>query len=113
MATSPSPGPWIWEHYWYRSNDDGYGEHEDGAPFDGTGIGRLWPLLTGKRAHYELALGKVEEVRRLLAAMEASSSEGGLIPEQIWDAQDYRSGSSFSAVLPGVQCRWPGRMPST
>ena len=31
--------------YWYRYNDDGYGEHEDGAPFDGTGIGRLWPLL--------------------------------------------------------------------
>jgi glucoamylase len=74
--------------YWYRYNDDGYGEHEDGSPFDGTGIGRLWPLLTGERAHYELALGKVEEARRLLAAMEASSSEGGLIPEQIWDAKD-------------------------
>jgi glucoamylase len=74
--------------YWYRYNDDGYGEHEDGAPFDGTGIGRLWPLLTGERAHYELALGKVEEARRLLASMEASSSEGGLIPEQIWDAKD-------------------------
>lgn len=74
--------------YWYRYNDDGYGEHEDGSPFDGTGIGRLWPLLTGERAHYELALGKVEEARRLLAAMEASSSAGGLIPEQIWDAKD-------------------------
>jgi len=74
--------------YWYRYNDDGYGEHEDGSPFDGTGIGRLWPLLTGERAHYELALGKIEEARRLLAAMEASSSEGGLIPEQIWDAKD-------------------------
>lgn len=74
--------------YWYRYNDDGYGEHEDGSPFDGTGIGRLWPLLTGERAHYELALGRVEEARRLLAAMEASSSEGGLLPEQIWDAKD-------------------------
>lgn len=74
--------------YWYRYNDDGYGEHEDGSPFDGTGIGRLWPLLTGERAHYELALGKIEEARRLLAAMEASSSEGGLIPEQIWDAKN-------------------------
>ena len=73
---------------WYRYNDDGYGEHEDGSPFDGTGIGRLWPLLTGERAHYELALGKIEEARRLLAAMEASSSEGGLIPEQIWDAKN-------------------------
>ena len=40
---------------WHRYNDDGYGEHEDGSPFDGTGIGRGWPLLTGERAHYELA----------------------------------------------------------
>jgi glucoamylase len=23
---------------WHRYNDDGYGEHEDGAPFDGTGM---------------------------------------------------------------------------
>jgi glucoamylase len=74
--------------YWYRYNDDGYGEHEDGSPFDGSGTGRLWPLLTGERAHYELALGRTEEARRLLAAMEASSSEGGLIPEQIWDSAD-------------------------
>jgi glucoamylase len=74
--------------YWYRYNDDGYGEHEDGSAFDGSGIGRLWPLLTGERAHYELALGRREEALRLLATMEASSSEGGLIPEQIWDTAD-------------------------
>ena len=42
---------------WYRYNGDGYGEHEDGSPFDGTGIGRPWPLLAGERAHYELAAG--------------------------------------------------------
>src|SRR6266566_5270648 len=36
---------------WYRYNDDGYGEHADGGPFDGTGIGRPWPLLAGERAH--------------------------------------------------------------
>jgi len=39
---------------WHRYNDDGYGEHKDGSPFDGTGVGRGWPLLTGERAHYEL-----------------------------------------------------------
>jgi glucoamylase len=39
---------------WYRYNGDGYGEHEDGSAFDGTGVGRPWPLLTGERAHYEL-----------------------------------------------------------
>jgi glucoamylase len=74
--------------YWYRYNDDGYGEHEDGAPFDGAGIGRLWPLLTGERAHYELAAGRPQEARRLLATLEASASPGGLIPEQIWDSED-------------------------
>ena len=25
---------------WYRYNDDGYGEHDDGGPFDGKGVGR-------------------------------------------------------------------------
>jgi glucoamylase len=74
--------------YWYRYNNDGYGEHADGAPFDGAGIGRLWPLLTGERAHYELAAGRPEEAERLLAALEASASTGGLLPEQIWDSED-------------------------
>ncbi|MBU6457481.1 MAG: glucan 1,4-alpha-glucosidase [Bradyrhizobium sp.] len=74
--------------YWYRYNNDGYGEHEDGGPFDGHGVGRLWPLLTGERAHYELAAGRPQEARRLLAAMEAAASPGGLIPEQIWDGDD-------------------------
>jgi glucoamylase len=73
---------------WHRYNDDGYGEHEDGAPFDGTGIGRGWPLLTGERAHYELAAGRIDAASRLLAAMEAFANEGGLIPEQVWGAAD-------------------------
>lgn len=73
---------------WRRYNGDGYGEHADGAPFDGTGIGRAWPLLTLERAHYELAGGQIAEARRLLAAAESFASEGGLLPEQIWDAPD-------------------------
>jgi glucoamylase len=28
---------------WHRYNGDGYGEHDDGSPFDGTGVGRGWP----------------------------------------------------------------------
>jgi glucoamylase len=73
---------------WHRYNDDGYGEHEDGSPFDGTGVGRGWPLLTGERAHYELAAGRVENAKKLLAALESFANEGGLIPEQVWDAPD-------------------------
>jgi glucoamylase len=70
---------------WRRYNEDGYGEHDDGSPFDGTGRGRLWPLLTGERGHYALAAGDRAEARRLLATMEGLAGEGDLLPEQTWD----------------------------
>ncbi len=73
---------------WHRYTDDGYGEHADGSPFDGTGIGRAWPLLSGERAHYELAAGRTEEAERLLRAMEGFANESGLLHEQVWDTQD-------------------------
>ncbi len=73
---------------WHRYNGDGYGEHEDGSPFDGTGTGRGWPLLAGERAHYELAAGNRAEAERLLRVMEAQAGVGGLISEQVWDAAD-------------------------
>ncbi len=73
---------------WYRYNEDGYGEHEDGSPFDGTGRGRAWPLLVGERAHYELAAGRRDEAVRLLRTMEAFANEGKMLPEQIWDQDD-------------------------
>jgi glucoamylase len=73
---------------WYRYNDDGYGEHEDGSPFNGFGIGRPWPLLAGERAHYELAAGHRVVAESLLTTLERSAGAGGLIPEQIWDGPD-------------------------
>ncbi|PYV54333.1 MAG: glucan 1,4-alpha-glucosidase [Acidobacteria bacterium] len=73
---------------WYRYNDDGYGEHADGAPFDGTGIGRPWPLLAGERAHYELAAGNVAGAEALLKTMESSTNGSRLLPEQVWDGPD-------------------------
>lgn len=69
---------------WHRYNGDGYGEHEDGSPFDGTGVGRAWPLLTGERGHYELAAGG--DAMACLRALSEFSSPTGLIPEQVWDA---------------------------
>ncbi len=73
---------------WHRYNGDGYGEHEDGRPFDGTGVGRAWPLLTGERALHALAGGDRAEAARLLATMEALAGDGGLLPEQTWDSGD-------------------------
>jgi glucoamylase len=73
---------------WHRYNDDGYGEHVDGTAFDGTGIGRAWPLLTGERAHYELAAGRQANADKLRHVLQAFSNEGHLLPEQIWDTDD-------------------------
>jgi glucoamylase len=70
---------------WRRYNHDGYGEHADGSPFDGSGIGRPWPLLTGERAHYELAAGNFQTARDLAEAMRRFAGERRLLPEQMWD----------------------------
>jgi glucoamylase len=66
-----------------RYNEDGYGEHADGSPYDGNGIGRLWPLLTGERAHFELQLG--QDPLPYLEMMTRMTGPTGLIPEQVWD----------------------------
>lgn len=83
LRTETPAGP-----VWHRYSGDGYGEHADGAPFDGTGIGRAWPLLSGERAHLELAAGRRAEAERLAHTMEQLANDGGLLPEQSWDAPD-------------------------
>ncbi|MGH8113364.1 MAG: glycoside hydrolase family 15 protein [Rhodanobacteraceae bacterium] len=69
--------------FYRRYNEDGYGEHADGRPFDGTGIGRAWPLLAGERGHYAVDAG--EDPLPYLQSMVDSASAGGMIPEQVWD----------------------------
>ena len=66
-----------------RYNGDGYGEHADGRSFDGSGIGRAWPLLVGERGH--LALQSGEDPLPFLQTMRRCASAGGLLPEQVWD----------------------------
>ena len=68
---------------WQRYVGDGYGEHPDGRPYDGTGQGRPWPLLAGERGHY--ALLAHEDAEPYLRTMAAVSGRLGLIPEQVWD----------------------------
>ena len=89
---------------WYRYNGDGYGEHEDGSPFDGTGIGRPWPLLAGERAHYEIAAGRPQVAEELLRVMEFSTEGGRLIPEQVWDAPDIPERELFAGKPTGSAC---------
>ncbi len=79
LKTDTPSGP-----VWHRYTDDRYGEHDDGSPFDDSGRGRGWPLLVGERGHYALVAG--EDPLPYLQAMIRMSGKGGLLPEQVWDA---------------------------
>jgi glucoamylase len=92
---------------WYRYNRDGYGEQDNGDPYDGTGVGRPWPLLAGERAHYELAAGRPEVAVHLLGVMRAQASDGGMLPEQVWDgpdipARELKNGRASGGAMPLV-----------
>ncbi len=86
---------------WYRYNRDGYGEHADGRPFNGTGIGRPWPLLIGERAHYEVAAGNYAYAKKLLKVFENCANKTGLFPEQIWDSEDIPEAELFTGKATG------------
>lgn len=84
----------------YRYNWDGYGEKEDGSPFDGSGVGRPWPLITGERAMYEaVAFGPV---RKYLDSLEGYANEGLMLPEQIWDKSDLPGKELFTGKGTGA-----------
>jgi glucoamylase len=88
---------------WRRYNHDGYGQKDDGSDYDGTGVGRSWPILTGERGHYELAAGR--DSKPFIIAMEKFANEGGMITEQLWDAEDLpekgmRRGRPSGAAMP-------------
>jgi hypothetical protein len=94
---------------WRRYNHDGYGQKDDGRAFDGTGVGRAWPILTGERGHYELAAGR--DPMPFIAATEKFASEGGMISEQLWNGEDLggmRRGLPTGAAM--RPCRYAGRM---
>jgi glucoamylase len=84
---------------WRRYNHDGYGQKEDGSAFDGTGVGRCWPLLTGERAHYELAAGR--DPMPFIGAIEQFANEGGMLPEQVWDEADIPEARMFRGIQAG------------
>lgn len=70
---------------YHRYNEDGYGEYPDGRPFDGNGVGRAWPLLVGERGHLAMQAG--EDPLPFLHTMWNCASAGGMLPEQVWDAE--------------------------
>jgi glucan 1,4-alpha-glucosidase len=87
--------------YWYRYNHDGYGEKTDGSPYDGTGVGRLWPLLSGERGEYVLANGG--SAASYLQSMANAANAGYMIPEQVWDqpsAYGFTTGEGTGSATP-------------
>ncbi|WP_087655518.1 glycoside hydrolase family 15 protein [Caballeronia terrestris] len=70
---------------WFRYNFDGYGEHNDGSNFDGTGVGRAWPIFTAERGMYSIARsGTGSSGAPYLEAIRTYATPEGFIPEQIW-----------------------------
>ena len=90
---------------YHRYNEDGYGEHDDGRPYDGTGVGRAWPLLTGERGHYDVLSGS--DPLPWLEAMSRMTGPWGMIPEQVWDTdpipeRDLWPGKPTGSAMPLV-----------
>src|SRR6185437_2681324 len=90
---------------YHRYNEDGYGERPDGSPFNGSGVGRAWPLLTGERGYLDVLLGI--DPLPYLEMMTRMTSPGGLIPEQVWDGpampdRGLEPGKPTGSVMPLV-----------
>jgi len=108
---------------WRRYGVDGYGEDTKTGANYGAGDqmrpgqrGRVWPIFTGERGHYEIARitlrgkpapGALEPVRQTyVKAMELFANDGLLIPEQVWDgvgadtAHGYVRGEGTDSATP-------------
>ncbi|PSP94809.1 glucoamylase [Halobacteriales archaeon QS_4_62_28] len=95
----------------YRYNGDGYGERargEQGAPWtvEHKGKGRIWPLLTGERAEYELLRDDPDlPPANCLEMMQEVANSGRMIAEQVWDRQhstdfDWTFGEGTGSATP-------------
>ncbi|HEX7264061.1 MAG TPA: glycoside hydrolase family 15 protein, partial [Candidatus Dormibacteraeota bacterium] len=81
LKVSLPPGP-----SWHRYDGDLYGEHDDGSPWDGSGRGRPWPVLTGERARHFFSMGL--PAAELVRTLEGFAGPGLMLPEQVWDGAD-------------------------
>ena len=95
---------------WFRYNFDGYGEHNDGSDFDGTGVGRDWPIFTAERGMYSIAsTGIGASGSAYLAAIKTYATPEGFIPEQIWTQTKTLPGNWRVVTPPGYTAGVPTR----
>jgi len=109
-----------------RYGNDGYGENaETGGNYGVGGMtlgqrGRVWPIFTGERGHYELAAllaqpsadqgwntAQLNLIRQTyVRGMESFANDGLLLPEQVWDGvgnptpHGYRPGQGTNSATP-------------
>lgn len=83
-----------------RYNHDGYGQRLDGSAYHEWGTGHGWPLLTGERAHYELAAGG--DIGPWIETLESLALPTGMISEQVWTAADLPEAHMFSGAPTGA-----------
>lgn len=104
-----------------RYGVDGYGEVEQtGANYGVGGVmtpgqrGRVWPIFTGERGHYELAAALADgrgrsawgDIRQTyVRGMERFANDGLILSEQVWDGvgvkpEGYEYGKGTDAATP-------------
>ncbi|HEX2312608.1 MAG TPA: glycoside hydrolase family 15 protein [Thermomonospora sp.] len=93
--------------HWHRYNWDGYGEQDNGGEWNfgfpqgsQTTKGRLWPLFAGERGEYEISAGRPGDAAQRLTDMAATSTQAGLLPEQVWDNRAPAGGGGHVAGRP-------------
>ncbi|MFT4075031.1 MAG: glucan 1,4-alpha-glucosidase [Asticcacaulis sp.] len=93
-----------------RYGNDGYGEGTEGGnygPMSPDQRGRVWPIFTGERGHYELALDSlkaggpsaadIDAIRgTYVKGMELFANEGLMIPEQVFDGVGSKTGHDYT-----------------
>ena len=106
-----------------RYGNDGYGDKTTGGDYAVNGVmspdqrGRVWPIFTGERGHYELALDSlkaggvtsadIDAIRNTyVRGMELFANEGLMIPEQVYegvgspDPHGYTVGQGTDSATP-------------
>ncbi len=103
-----------------RYGNDGYGDRTTGGdygPMTADQRGRVWPIFTGERGHYELAqaaakpggatAADIEAIRNVyVRGMEGFANEGLMLPEQVFDGigsnqpHDYVTGQGTDSATP-------------
>jgi len=87
---------------WRRYTGDQYGEHEDGSPWEGSGRGRAWPVLTAERARHFFSMGL--PAAELVRTLEGFAGQGLMLPEQLWDGPDLPGRRLWFGKASGSAC---------